>query len=374
MTNSVVAVSGIAEAPFGGVRDAFSKNFAEGLELGARFCVFLDGRCVVDLVGGHVDREREKPWAEDTLCSIYSSGKMVVAMLIARAVSAGELDYDAPVARYWPEFAAAGKERITLGDVLSHQAGLVGFPGEMPPQEWLDWEKVSARIASMAPLFPPRSASGYAPQLFGFLAGEVLRRATGRGVARTLREDFSEVDLHCALTPDEIARVAYMSKPPRPADLGALTELKRVAFLKPWSAPGAVSREAWMSAEIPAANMHATAKALAELVHPFADEGRFRGRRIIGPQTIARAIEERIVGEDLVLPFRLSWSAGFMANTNRHFGPSPTAFGHAGFGGSSVMFDPAHRLSAAYAMNRMSAYLVGDPRGLRLMDALYAAL
>jgi CubicO group peptidase (beta-lactamase class C family) len=129
-----------------------------------------------------------------------------------------------------------------------------------------------------------------------------------------------------------------------------------------------------MSAEIPAANMHATAKALAELVHPFADEGRFRGRRIIGPQTIARAIEERIVGEDLVLPFRLSWSAGFMANTNRHFGPSPTAFGHAGFGGSSVMFDPAHRLSAAYAMNRMSAYLVGDPRGLRLMDALYAAL
>jgi CubicO group peptidase (beta-lactamase class C family) len=226
----------------------------------------------------------------------------------------------------------------------------------------------------MAPLFQPRSASGYGPQTFGFIAGEALRRATGRGVARALREDFGDVDLHCGLTADEMARAAPMTKPPQPADFGVLTEVKRVAFLKPWSAPGNVSREAWMAAEIPSSNMHATARALAEMATPFADRGRWRGVEIIDSATLDAACRERIAGDDLVLPFRLSWAAGFMRNINGHFGPSPGAFGHAGFGGSMVMFDPERRLSAAYVMNKMSPHLVGDPRALRLMQALYGAL
>ncbi|NWG70136.1 MAG: beta-lactamase family protein [Parvularculaceae bacterium] len=367
-------VSGFADAPFGRVRDAFALNFAEGTELGARFCVFVEGRCVVDLVGGYADRAREIPWTDDTLAGIYSSGKLVVALLVARAVSDGKLDYDAPVARWWPEFAPGGKADVTLAEALSHQSGIVGFADEAPADIWLDWDRTTSRLAAMAPLFPPRSASGYGPQSFGFIAGEVLRRATGRGVARQLREDFGDVDLHCALRPEEIARAAYMPKPPRAPDLGPLTELKRVAFLKPWSAPGGVTREAWMAAEIPSANIHATARALAELAHPFANLGVHRGARIIGAGALAAALEERIVGDDLVLPFRLSWAAGFMRNINGHFGPSGSAFGHAGFGGSSVMFDPVHRISAAYVMNRMSPHLVGDPRGLRLVNAVYDAL
>jgi CubicO group peptidase (beta-lactamase class C family) len=165
-----------------------------------------------------------------------------------------------------------------------------------------------------------------------------------------------------------------MPKPPRASDLGPITELRRIAFLKPWSAPANVSREAWLGAEIPSSNMHATARALAELAYPFADRGRFRGRTIIGADGLAGAFKERIAGDDLVLPFRLSWAAGVMRNVNGHFGPSTSAFGHAGFGGSSVMFDPAHGLSCAYVMNKMSPHLVGDPRGLRLVEAVYAAL
>ena len=297
-----------------------------------------------------------------------------VALLIARAVSEGERDYDAPVARWWPDFAAGGKGDITLAEALSHQSGLVGFAEEAPADIWLDWTATTARLAAMAPSFPPRSASGYGPQTFGFVAGEVLRRATGRGVAQMLREDFGDIDLHCALRSDEIARAAYMQKPPRAPELGALTELKRIAFLKPWSAPGNVTRDAWMAAEIPSANMHATARALAELAHPLANGGLHRGRKIVSADALAAMQEERILGDDLVLPFRLSWAAGVMRNINGHFGPGASALGHAGFGGSSVMFDPVHRLSAAYVMNKMSPHLVGDPRGLALVNSVYAAL
>ncbi|MEX0643802.1 MAG: serine hydrolase domain-containing protein [Parvularculaceae bacterium] len=369
-------ISGIAPAPFDGVRAAFELNFAEDLELGAHFSAVIDGELVVNLIGGYADREREKPWAEDTIACVFSSGKAAITLLVARAVSDGILDYGAPVADYWPEFAENGKEEITLADVMSHQAGLCGFSDEMPPEDWLDWEKICTRIAAIAPLWPPRSASGYSPQLFGFIVGEILRRTTGRGIAQMLREDFAAAGLsvYCGMGEAEIGRAAYMPKPPRAPDLGQLTELKRIAFLKPWSAPGKVAREAWMAAEIPSSNIHSDAIALAEIVQPLANGGFFRGKRIVSSAAIGEALAELIRGDDLVLPFHLSWTAGLMRNINGHFGPSATAFGHAGFGGSCAMVDPANRLSAAYVMSKMSPYLVGDPRPVRLLAALYDAL
>lgn len=367
-------VSGRAAPRFSRVEDAFRANFAEGLELGAGFAVFEDGECVVDLIGGFSDKEEKTPWSDNTLACVYSSGKAVMALLMARAVSSGLLDYDAPIARYWPEFAANGKAQITLADALSHQAGLVGIAEEMPPDEWLDREKMAARVAAMAPLFPPRSASGYSPQLVGFVGNELMRRVAGRSIGAILREDFAGLDLHCGLAPDEMARVAYMPKPPKAPDLGEMTELKRIAFAKPWSAPGKVSRQDWMAAEIPSSNMHVTARALAEFVHPFANGGRRGGETLLSARALEGALAERIRGDDLVLPFHLAWCAGLMKNINGHFGPRQTAFGHAGFGGSSVLVDPERKISAAYVMSKMSPYLVGDPRGLRLVNAVYASL
>lgn len=375
-------VQGTFEPAFASVRDAFAGNFREGQEglpeLGASFAAYVNGEPVVNIWGGYADKEKSVPWARDALACVYSSGKAVCAFLIARAVSAGRLDYDAPVARYWPEFAANGKAAVTVAEALSHQAGLCGFADEMDPADWLDWELIAGRLAAMAPLWPLPSAeggvSGYHPQTAGFIAGELVHRVEGRSIGCILREDYFEargLDVHCGIGSEVAARAVFMPKPPRPPDLGELNEFTKIAFLKPWSSPARVAREAWMAAELPASNMHATARGLAGLVHPLACDG--EGEPGLDAQTIAAVLRPRVSGPDFVLPFDLMWAAGLMANTDGQFGPSATAFGHAGFGGSCVVVDPARRLSAAYVMNRMSPSLVGDPRAKRLLNALYAA-
>jgi CubicO group peptidase (beta-lactamase class C family) len=362
---------------FDAVGEAFAENFEAGLELGACFAVIAGGETVVDIRGGHSDKAKETPWTEDTLACIYSSGKAVLTLLMAREVSNGKLDYDAPVAQYWPDFAAAGKESITVAQVLSHQAGLCGFPEAMPPETWLDWDAICAKLAAMAPLWPPGTANGYHPQTVGFIAGELLRQVTGRTVGALVAEiaEAHGLNIYCGMGEAEAARAAYMPKPPKAPDLGPMNEFKQFAFLKPWSAPARVSREAWMAAELPASNMHADARALAAFVHPLANDGKdVAGARVLSAPAVEAALKERIRGDDLVLPFHLSWSAGLMRNINRHFGPNENAYGHAGFGGSCVVIDPENNLTAAYVMSKMSPYLVGDPRAVRLLDAVYAAL
>lgn len=367
-------IKGRAASGYEAALDAFAGAFSRGGELGAGFCAFVDGEKVVDLWAGFADRVQTSPWAEDTLVCVYSSGKAVVARLVAEAVSSGSLDYERAVAIDWPDFAAEEKGAVTLGQALSHQAGLAGFADPIPPEEWTQRAAIAARIAAMAPLWPPGTASGYHPQTVGFIADELLRRTTGLGVGEALRRDFFSargIDVHCGLSEPEIARAALMTKPPRAPD-HRKSRFTEIAFLKPWSAAAGVSREDWMAAEIPASNMHATARGLAEVVHPLANAGADTdGRQAITREAVAEALRTRIEGEDLVLPFRLRWAAGLMANTNGFFGPSPAAFGHAGFGGSAVMIDPERRLSAAYVMNKMSPFLAGDPRAVGLFGALY---
>lgn len=351
------------------VLDAFAANFAEGAELGARFCAVRGGEIIADISAGHSDRAKSAPWTEETLACVYSSGKAVVAALIARAAGEGALDYERPVAYYWPAFAANGKENITVATALSHQAGLCGFPDPIPPREWLDHDRICARLAAMAPLWAPGTAAGYHPQTIGYIANELLRRTTGKSVGEQLRA--SGLDLHCGLAPADMARAAYMPKPRSAPVHRQNSRFTEIAFFKPWSAAGDVSREEWMAAQIPASNMHATARAVAVLLHPLANGGvDAEGRRIIDADAIAAALRPRMSGEDLVLPFDVIWAAGLMVNTNGHFGPSGTALGHAGFGGSAAMIDPEKGISAAYVMNLMSPVLSGDPRAVRLFTAL----
>lgn len=371
---TATGIKGFAAPGFEAVKDAFAANFANGHELGARFSAVADGKTVADLWAGWADRAGTLPWTEETLAAVYSSGKAVIARLVAEAVSAGALDYERPVAEDWPDFAAEGKGAVTLAEALSHQAGLCGFADPIPPEDWIRREAITARIAALAPLWPRGTASGYHPQTVGFIANEVLRRRTGRTIGAILREQFSGgrgADLHCGAGPAEIARAAFMTKPPKAPD-HRKSRFTEIAFLKPWSAAAGVSREDWMAAEIPASNMHATALALAEFVHPLANRGvDGKGAAVIAPEAVAEALRLRIEGEDLVLPFRIGWAAGLMTNSNGFFGPAPGAYGHAGFGGSAVMIDPGRRLSAAYVMNKMSPHLAGDPRAVRLFAALY---
>ena len=364
--------AGSLDANFNAVGDAFVANFSEGLELGAAFAVVIDNELVVDIRAGHADKAKEQAWSEETLACIYSSGKAVVSLLIAKAVSDGLLNYDAPVVDYWPEFGAAGKDKLTVAQLLSHQGGLCGFAEDMPPQAWLDKEGILRRLEAMTPLWTPGSASGYHPQTFGFMAEELLRRVTGKPVS-ALIAPFQQ-QIFCGLTPSEIARAAFMPKPPKAPDLGELNEFTKIAFLKKWSALARVAREEWMAAEFPASNMHADARSLAMIMHPFVNGGMWGGDPLLTEDAIEGALAERIVGDDLVLPFHLSWSAGLMKNINGHFGPNESAYGHAGFGGSCVVVDPQNRLTAAYVMSKMSPHLVGDPRGLRMINAVYDAL
>ena len=371
-------VHGICPDRFSRVAEVFRANFAAGHELGARFSLALEGEIVVDLMGGFADRAQTKAFDERTLTPVFSTTKALASLMIARLVDAGALGYGQRMAEIWPEFAQAGKAGLTVEQVLSHQAGLSGFPEPMEPALWFDSDAICAKLAAMTPLWPPATASGYHPVTFGYLAGEVFRRVDGRTLGRALHEDLARplgLDLWIGLPDREFDRCADVRRPPAMPDLGPLTDIKRAAFLTPWSSPGGRSQADWRRMEIPSANGHATAKALAQIMATFACDGVAAGRQVLSSAAARDAGRQRIVGADLVLPSTISWGAGFMRNQGLGvYGPEPEAFGHSGWGGSCAFADPRRGMSGAYVMNRQSAALIGDARSRRLIEAAYASL
>lgn len=374
----MVEIAGFVQPRFAAVKDAFAANFAEGLELGARFTLVQAGEVVVDLWAGHADRARTKAFDARTLVPVFSTTKAIASLLIARSVAQGRLVYDQPVADVWPEFAQAGKAQITVEQALSHQAGLSGFPDPMDPELWFDWDAICAKLAEMTPLWPPGTASGYHPITFGYIAGEIFRRIEGRTMGAALRDDLARpfgLDLWIGLPDSEFGRVAELQRPVGLPDFGERNEATRAAFLTPWSAPGGRNTAEWRRVEIPSANGHATAESLARLMGALANDGWLDGEEILPPALIAEATRERIRGPDLVLPFFMSWGAGFMRNeTEKPWGPAMQSFGHSGWGGSCAFADPETKLAGAYAMNKQGTQLMGDGRPKRLIEAAYAAL
>lgn len=371
-------INGFAQPRFAAVREAFAANFDTGQELGARFSLVLAGEVVVDLWAGFADRPRTKAFDEATLTPVFSTTKAVAALLIARLVDQGKLWYDQPVADVWPEFAQAGKAAITVEQVMSHQDGLAGFPDEMEPSLWFDWDAICAKLAAMAPLWPPGTASGYHPVTFGYTAGEIFRRVDGRTMGTALRDDLAQplgLDLWIGLPDAEHERAADLQRPSGLPDFGEINEATKAAFLTPWSSPAGRGQAEWRRVEIPSANGHATALALARLAGALAHDGWLDGEQILSRALIAEASRERIRGQDLVLPFEMSWGAGFMRNAPvKVWGPGEQTFGHSGWGGSCVFADPQTGLAGAYVMNKQSTALIGDPRAKRLIEAAYSAL
>ena len=377
MTDAI-DIHGTCEPRFAAVRDAFAANFTdapEGLnEQAARFSVVIEGQPVVDLWAGHADAARTTPFAETTLTPVFSTGKAVMAILMATAVEAGKLAYDEKVSALWPAFGQAGKQDVTVAQLMSHQSGLPGFSEAVEPSLWFDPAAVAERLAAQAPMWAPGTASGYHPITVGYLANEVYRRTTGRTMGQALRQDFPDLDLWIGLPESEHGRVAQMKKPSAPPDLGPIDAIKQAAFLDRGSAPGGRGSAEWRKMEIPSANMHATALGLARILGVVADGGRLQGRAVLSPGVLDELTRERVHGADKVLPFTLSWAAGLMRNDGvKVFGPG-ASLGHYGWGGSMAMADPERRLSAAYVMTRQSPHLIGDPRPMRLLQALYAAL
>lgn len=374
----MVEIAGHAPARFAAVKDAFAASFDAGEELGARFTLVEAGEVVVDLWAGFADRARTKAFDETTLTPVFSTTKALAALLIARLVDQAKLDYGQTVASVWPEFGAAGKGSITVEQMLSHQAGLSGFPSQMNPVDWLDWDLICARLAAMAPIWPPGTASGYHPITFGYLAGELFRRVEGRTMGTALREDLAEpfgLDLWIGLPDSEFDRVAELQRPSALPDFGSHNAATVAAFLTQWAQPAGRGQADWRRMEIPSANGHCTALALARLMGALANDGWLDGEDILSPSLIAEASRQRIRGQDLVLPFEMSWGAGFMRNEAVHpWGPGNQTFGHSGWGGSCAFADPERKLGGAYVMNKQSTDLLGDRRPKRLIEAAYAAL
>lgn len=370
------SISGFTVSGFELVRDAFAANFANGQEAGAGFCVYKDGELVVDLIGGTRDRRGETPWQADTLVPVFSTTKAVAALVIAWLVEQDHLDYEQAAASLWPEFAAHGKGGLTIAQVLSHQAGLSGITEPIQPEDWFDWDGICARLAAQEPIWEPGTRSGYHPLTFGFLAGELARRADAgnRTLGTILREEFcapNDIDFFIGTPESEHTRTADLHKPKAMADFGEINPATKAAFLQPWSSPGRRGAAAWRTAEFAGANGHGTAKSLARLMQ-LALDGHIGKTRYLSETTLAALSEERIAGSDLVLPFDLSFAAGLMHSAPNYFyGPNANTLGHSGWGGSCTFADRQTGITCAYVMNKQSSALLGDARPLRLIQALY---
>jgi len=385
--SSKVPITGRCDARFAPVREAFQKSFSKG-EVGASVSVVIDGDPVVDLVGGFRDAEAKEPWQADTIANVYSTTKGATAVCASRLADEGRLDFDAPVARYWPEFAAAGKETIPVRQLLNHQAGLVAFAEPLPEDKRHDWDTVTEALASLTPWWTPGEKHGYHALTYGYLVGEVVRRIDGRSLGNYFREEIAEplgLDFHIGLGPEHDARCAdLIPAPPGPPGAPSLETMMAAnpdslitkVFPGGIGRGGEVNSRAWRAAEIPAANGHGNARSLARLYGALARGGRIDGVEVLSEAAIERATTEESFGPDAVLaPLETRFGLGFMLTQPMiPFGPNPGSFGHPGAGGSIAFADPSRELGFGYVMNQMQMGLAGGAHGFSLVAALYECL
>jgi CubicO group peptidase (beta-lactamase class C family) len=370
---------GIVEDRFAPVRTAFEANLASGEDVGASYCVTLEGETVVDLWGGFADAGRTRPWTRDTIVNVYSTTKTMTALTALLVADRGELDFDAPVARYWPEFAAAGKADVKVSHLMSHSAGLSGWRAPMRTEDLYDWEKATSLLAAQAPFWEPGTAPGYHGLTQGYLVGEVIRRITGETVGAVFREEIAEplgVDFHIGLPASEDARVAELIPPPPGTALGdgPQSELQANMADNPGVDVGATRTRAWRGAEIPAAGGTGNARAIARAHAILANGGVANGRRFLSEAGCRKALEPQIEGDDLILGRPARYGMGFGLAGGMFPMPNPNSIFWGGYGGSLAIIDMDAHTSFGYAMNRMAPTTTGDMRALGLAMETWQAL
>ncbi|MFF0886436.1 serine hydrolase domain-containing protein [Streptomyces sp. NPDC003456] len=381
-------VHGHCEPRFAAVRRAFEENFRERQELGAAVAVVRDGRTVVDLWGGWADAARTRAWERDTLVNVWSTTKGPVALCAHLLADRGLLDLDAPVAAYWPEFAAAGKDKVLVRHLLSHRAGLAGLREPHSLEQLCDWELTTQRLAATEPWWEPGTRSGYHALTYGHLVGEVVRRVSGLSPAAFLEREVSGplgADFRIGVVEKDFGRVAELVQPPAaPGGEQATASAQPspvvlAALANPPVSAAAANSPGWRTAEIPAANGHGTARAVAELYAVFAGRGALRGVRLLSPEAVERVREGQGPCLDLVLGAGLGGETEtglglWLSGPGGSYGPNPRAFGHDGYGGSCGLADPDAGVALGYVMNRMGPHIADDPRKKALVGALYSAL
>lgn len=387
-----IRAEGSCDPRFARVREAFEQNFVAHGEVGAALCVKVGGHTVVDLWGGHRDRERTRPWRRDTLVNAYSNGKGVLSLLVLSLVDEGVLDWDAPVASHWPEFAAEGKGDVTLRTLLTHRGGLPGVRERLPEGAMLDWTTMCDALARTRPWWEPGTRHGYHVNSFGFLVGEVVRRAAGRRVGAVLAERLAGpvgAEFYWGLPARHHARVAPIVNPSAEIVFGSREQwaaafpatgddeydtMRWHSYFNPsgFSGMGAVNTEAWREAEVPATNGTADARALARLYDLLFDRP---GRRAVAARgLVEEAGREHVRGEDYLLGRETAFGLGFQRSCpGREIGRGPRAFGHFGYGGSLGFADLDADLAFGYLMN-LPGNRWPTPRADALIDAVYECL
>lgn len=393
MTTTTEGVHGRCDSRFHALREEFERNFRERGEVGASVCVTLGGETVVDLWGGKVRADTEDPWEEDTISLVWSSTKGAAALCMHILASRGELDLDAPVARYWPEMGRPGKEALTPRMVLNHQAGLPVLRQPVPPGGFARPELIAKMLAEEEPHWQPGARHGYHALMFGWLVGELVRRISGRSIGRFFREEVAEplgLDFWIGLPEALEGRVAPMIMPPPAVD----TPFFQKIISDPQSVQALVYNDGGLmmecnsravhAAEIASANGITNGRGLAKMYAVLACGGSLGGASLVDPTAIARMVTtSSAAGSDAVLILPTRFSLGYMKSAdNRRCAPGmqesliigERAFGHPGFGGSIGFADPDERLSFGYTMNRMGDGVLLNPRGQSLIDAVYRAL
>ena len=372
-------VHGFADDRYAAVRDVLGQNLASGADVGASFCATHEGETVVDIWGGYADEARTRPWEQDTIVNVYSTTKTMTALTALLVADRGELDFDAPVARYWPEFAANGKEDIKVSHLMSHSAGLSGWKEPICAEDFYDWDKVTSLLAAQAPFWKPGTAPGYHAVTQGYLVGEVIRRITGRTLGTVFREEIAEplgADFHIGLPASEDARVADLIPPPPGAGISERSEDPLPANMA--NNPGidvlATRSRAWRAAEIPAAGGTGNARSVAKIQAILANGGVAKGKRFLSEAGCRKAAELQIEGLDLILGVPVRFGLGFGLSGGMVPLPNSNTIYWGGYGGSLVIIDMDARTTFSYVMNRMEGTTTGDMRGFGLAMAMWQAL
>ncbi len=378
-------LEGTCDPRFRRVREVFAANFDSGKEVGAAVAIAIDAKLLVDLWGGYADQARNRPWTRDTLVNIYSTTKGLAAMCAHRLVDQGKLDLDAPVARYWPEFADKGKDKLPVRYLLSHRAGLPALHKTLPPEAGYDWNAMCRALAAEEPWWTPGTKHGYHAITYGWLVGEVIRRITGKTPGAYFRDEIVTplgLDAHIGLDARHDPRTAEMiAAPPPPPDapnpFADPESISYKAIANPLNVLDMriVNSRAWRAMELPSANGHATARSLARVYGALARGGEVDGHRVLTRDSIARGYTEQSNGMDEVLKRPTRIGLGFMlSQPEAPLGPNPHSFGHPGAGGSLGFADPDAKLGFGYVMNQMGADPVLDQRAAALYNAAYESM
>lgn len=377
-------ISGSCDPQFEAVREAFRANFALHGEKGAAVCVAVEGRVVVDLVGGYRDSARTQAWTADTLVNIFSVGKGMVALAAASLAGTGRLDIDATVASVWPEFAAGGKGDVTVRQLLAHQAGLPAVREPLPAPAKYDWTTMTTALAAQEPWWDPGSDHGYHVNTYGFLVGELVRRVTGEPVQLWLRDNVwgpLDADIHLGFGPELDRRIADFDvtiafPPVDPTTLEGDQLMQYMTYQNPEGISGTdgIDNRAWRAAVIPSTNTHGTARGVARIYRALAAGGSFDGVRIVSPDALLEATTVASDGIDRVLGRPSRFGLGFqLTQPERPLGPNLRSFGHFGAGGSLGFCDPDAEVALGYVMNDFGPRWQ-NPRNRGLVDAVYASL